>query len=107
MTLSAPEQKRVQRMVADMRPYRSILAEFPEAHAVAVRDFMVSLFMPPPAPIDMALAVLGPRAAERKMNGPGWRLDGRPVTARELIVAANQVRACYGQEPIKYPGVTG
>ncbi|MCC6970565.1 MAG: hypothetical protein IT434_10120 [Phycisphaerales bacterium] len=54
-------------------------------------------------PIQRALATLGPRA---KPDREGlFIVDGRPIDARGLIVAANKQLAAWGQELIQYPGL--
>ena len=55
-------------------------------------------------PLEQALALLGPRAAEDGDTVGGFRLDRRPAAAQNIIAEARRVQGRLGIAPMAYPG---
>jgi hypothetical protein len=58
-------------------------------------------------PTDQALLSLFGRAREDRSTDGGFRLDGRPATAKQVVMAANALRSLMGLPAIPYPGLGG
>ena len=102
---NAADEQRLRRLVAGMRPYATILAEFPDNHANDVCCALERVVGPIASPCERALHVLGHRGAANRLSPTGLSLDGRPASAAQLVAAANAVLRTYGAPLISYPGV--
>ncbi|MDR3438968.1 hypothetical protein [Telmatospirillum sp.] len=103
----AADERYLRRLVASMRPYSSILAEFSDCDANEVRDALARLLSPIVCPTEHALQVLAGRTARCRRSPSGYLLDGRQVSIVQVIVAANQILTIYRENLIVYPGVDG